>query len=293
MFFVVVRRLGIAKAANHVEKGKSDVIEDIHVQRAIDRVIRIYNHDLEMTSNERLVDSNFPQTTSLATVPRESSSYLIDRLADRSAFETGVLPLLGVNEDMNTDRPISTPGNILNDFLSVKQDVYALFQSYKHYVHPFNTIPIDLDQMEKRLCAIIEFRHNPGAEAGLEVDRIPRWLCLLHAILASGAQFSELSLERRALLSREHTKLSFELLRRIDYLARPSKEAIQTLLLLGNILQDGIKPQAALPIVRQETLLSTAFGRHPSCGDMSFEDDLPTLTSINGSKGLTYRQAMS
>lgn len=285
------------------------------------------SHHLEFTSNEGSVDPHLPQATSLATVTRESSSYLIDRPGDRSAFEVGVLPLLGINEHISTNLPIAHFDGFLNDFLSVEQDVYALFQSYKRRIH---TIPIDLDQMEKRLCAIIEFRHNLGAEVGLEVDEVPQWLCLLHAVLASGAQFSEMSLERRSLLSREHTKLASELLRRTDYLARPSKEAIQALLLLGNILQDEIKPQAAwalvgttirlarslsihirqsrsssssvtledamllrLAIVRQEALLSMALGHHPSCSDMSFEEDLPILTPGNDGEGLTYRQAMS
>ncbi|KAI0108454.1 c6 zinc finger domain-containing protein [Daldinia grandis] len=298
-----------------------------HVQLVTDT----NSHHLGFTGNESLADPHLPQATSLATVTQESSLYLTDRLDDRSAFETGVLPLLGMNEEhISTDLPIAPFGGFLNDFLSVEQDVYALFQSYKSRVHPFNTIPIDLDQLEKRLCAIIELRHNPGAEVGLEVDRVPRWLCLLHAVLASGAQFSEFPLKRRSFLSREHTKLSFELLRRADYLAQPSKEAIQTLLLLGNILQDEIKPQAAwalvgttirlaqslsvhirqsrstlstvtpedamllrLAIVRQEALLSMALGHYPSCSDMSFEEDLPILIPGSDGEGLTYRQAMS
>ncbi|KAI1649228.1 uncharacterized protein F4817DRAFT_44512 [Daldinia loculata] len=137
------------------------------------------SHHLEFTSNESSVDPHLPQATSLATVTRESSSYLIDRPGDRSAFEAGVLPLLGMNEHISTNLPIAHFHGFLNDFLSVEQDVYALFQSYKRRVHPFNTIPIDLGQMEKRLCAIIEFRHNPGAEVGLEVDKVPQWLCFI------------------------------------------------------------------------------------------------------------------
>ncbi|KAI1387611.1 c6 zinc finger domain-containing protein [Hypoxylon trugodes] len=265
-------------------------------------------------------------STSIATLAQEPSTHLIDGPSDRAAFETGVLPLLGVNEATSTEQLMTVLENaLLSSFLSVEQDVYALFRSYKHRVHPFHSIPLDLDQMEKRLCAIIEFRHSPGTDVGLDVNKIPRWLCLLHAVLAYGAQFSDMPLERRFSLSHEHTKLAFELLVKTDYLARPSKETIQTLLILGNVLQDDMKPQAAwalvgttirlaqslgmntcrpqpeslsvtegnaslrLAIVRQEALLSVAFGRSPSCSDMNFEEDLPTLTPENS---LTYRQAM-
>ncbi|KAI8966601.1 flavoprotein [Daldinia sp. FL1419] len=44
-----------------------------------------------------LANSDCPQATSLATVTRESSSYLTDRVSDRSAFETSILPLLGTH----------------------------------------------------------------------------------------------------------------------------------------------------------------------------------------------------
>ncbi|KAI0853180.1 hypothetical protein F5Y00DRAFT_134377 [Daldinia vernicosa] len=48
-----------------------------------------------------------------------------------------------------------------------------------------------------------------------------------------------------------------------------------------------------LAIVRRETLLSMALGHHPSCSNMSFEEDLPIPTPGNDGGGLTYRQAMS
>lgn len=158
---------------------------------------------LGLTSN--VVDSHPLHGASLASLTREPSSHFTNAPNELSAFDTGVLPLLGVNEHPNAAQWTATSNGLLNDFLSIEQDVYALFHSYKHRVHPFHSIPLDVDQMERRLCAIIEFRHNPGTDVGLETDKVPQWLCLLHAVLASGAQFSEVSLERRFSLSREHS----------------------------------------------------------------------------------------
>ncbi|KAI0379683.1 c6 zinc finger domain-containing protein [Hypomontagnella monticulosa] len=298
-----------------------------HPNTAGNRLLRDSPHQ----NDGGLVGLHLPPATSLMTLIQEPSSHLASGPSDRSAFERGILPLLGAIEyDTGAIHPTATFHAFLHDLLSVEQNVYVLLHSYRHRVHPFHSIPLDLDLMEKRLCAIIEFRHNPAAEVGLEMDKTPPWLCLLHAILAYGANFSELPPERRYCLTQEHMKVAFKLLVQTDYLSSPYKEAIQALLLLGNLLQDNMKPQAAwalagttvrlaqnlrihlrnprfestsmsqedvlllrLAIVRQETLLSIALGRSPSCGHMDFEDDLPALPIGDGSKGLTYRQAMS
>ncbi|KAH7026685.1 uncharacterized protein B0I36DRAFT_161285 [Microdochium trichocladiopsis] len=157
----------------------------------------------------------------------------------------------------------------------------------------------------------------------------PRLLSLLHAILAAGAQFSEMDLQNRIQVSQRHTKHALDLLRSTNYLGNPSKEAIQTLLLLGHVLQNDMKPQAAwvlggttirlaqclglhrktirssaslpldeeakylrLAIVRQDSLLALTLGRPPTSYELDFEGDLPQLSeSVRGS-GLSYLQAI-
>ncbi|KAK1518649.1 fungal specific transcription factor [Colletotrichum costaricense] len=148
--------------------------------------------------------------------------------------------------------------------------------------------------------------------------------------MAAGAQFSDMNFQDRLAVSQRHTKQSFDLLRSTDYLANPSKEAVQTLLLLGNVLQNDMKPQAAwvlggttirlaqclglhkktarppkspltdedakclrLAIVWQDALLALAFGRPPASYELDFESDLPQLSESSESSGLSYLQAMS
>ncbi|KAL0764372.1 hypothetical protein CaCOL14_013007 [Colletotrichum acutatum] len=148
--------------------------------------------------------------------------------------------------------------------------------------------------------------------------------------MAAGAQFSDMNLQDRLAVSQRHMKHSFDLLRSTDYLANPSKEAVQTLLILGNVLQNDMKPQAAwvlggttirlaqclglhkktarppkspltdeeakylrLAIVWQDALLALAFGRPPASHELDFESDLPQLSESVESSGLSYLQAMS
>jgi hypothetical protein len=55
---------------------------------------------------------------------------------------------------------------------------------------------------------------------------------------------------------------AFELLEASDYLAQPSKEALQTLLLLGNVLQNEMKPQAAWALGGTTVRLAQCLGIH-------------------------------
>ncbi|KAK1690586.1 fungal-specific transcription factor [Colletotrichum godetiae] len=241
--------------------------------------------------------------------------------ARQSAFETGILPLLGVSEEANTS--VSSCQSLPSD-----QDIVRLFELFRRRVHPFHVITYNLDAIEQRICRLINARRGPNF--GSESLEDPRWLSLLHAILAAGAQFSDMNLQDRLAMSQRHTKQSFDLLRSTDYLAAPSKEAVQTLLLLGNVLQNDMKPQAAwvlggttirlaqclglhtktahptksplpdeeakhlrLAIVWQDALLALAFGRPPGSYELDCEGDLPQLSESVEGPGLSYLQAMS
>ncbi|KAK1641483.1 fungal-specific transcription factor [Colletotrichum phormii] len=251
---------------------------------------------------------------------RRRSSRSREDPARQSAFETGILPLLGVSEEANTS--VSSYQSLPND-----QDIVRLFEIFRRRVHPFHVITCNLDAIEQRICRLINARGGP--DFGSELLEDPRWLSLLHAILAAGAQFSDMNLQDRLAMSQRHTKQSFDLLPSTDYLAAPSKEAVHTLLLLGNVLQIDMKPQAAwvlggttvrlaqclglhkktahptksplpdeeamvkLAIVWQDALLALAFGRPPGSYELDCEGDLPQLSeSVEGSS-LSYLQAMS
>ncbi|KZL64704.1 fungal specific transcription factor [Colletotrichum tofieldiae] len=265
----------------------------------------------------------FLADTSVVNMVRRGSIRSRGDPARQSAFETGVLPLLGVSEDIRTSLLSyqSLPGD---------QEIVRLFELFRRRVQPFHVITYDIDTIENKVCQLVSARSDPNFRSGSESFEDPRWLCLLHAILAAGAQFSDMPLQDRITVSQQHTKQAFDLLRSTDYLARPSKEAVQTLLLLGNVLQNDMKPQAAwvlggttirlaqclglhrkigrsstapmldegskylrLAIVWQDSLLALAFGRPPASYEMDDEDDLPQLEGSGHGHGLSYLQAMS
>ncbi|KAF5595062.1 hypothetical protein FPCIR_4687 [Fusarium pseudocircinatum] len=231
----------------------------------------------------------------------------------RTAFETGILPLLGM--DGSSDGGRGTPAGRLETTLAVDQDMISLFGFYRDRVHSFQFVVDDLTEIEKLVCSLLN--HEVQAH---QMDN--HSLCLLHAILAAGAQFSDFPIATR--LSKSSQNRSF------DLLWNPSKRLIQALLILGHVLQNNMNPRAAwvlggttvrvalsvglhqpinhcalrlspaeaqqlrLAIVWQDALLSLAFDRPPASHEMDLEPDLPILVSSDpSSQPLDYRQAMN
>jgi hypothetical protein len=114
-----------------------------------------------------------------------------------AAFETGIFPLLGMNEASNREQ---SPRSGRSDLkLADDQEIITLFSFYRDRVHPFQFVIDDLAIIEKLICSLI----NHDTEVG-QVDN--HSLCLLHAILAAGAQFSDMNTVARVRKSREECK---------------------------------------------------------------------------------------
>ncbi|KAI1052678.1 hypothetical protein LB507_009772 [Fusarium sp. FIESC RH6] len=240
----------------------------------------------------------------------------------RAAFETGIFPLLGINEASDNDQ-VHQPGRS-DPKLADDLEMIELFSLYRDRVHHFQFVIDDLDEIEKLVCSLV----NRDTKVG-QVDN--HTLCLLHAILAAGAQFSDLNNAARVSKSRQELKSALGCLGSFDWLWNPSKRLIQALLVLGHVLQNDMNPRAAwilggttirlalsiglhqpttipdtlrlkpcesqhlrLAIVWQDTLLSLAFGRPPASQEMDLESDLPTIyPNALPDQALNYRQAMN
>ncbi|KAH6871622.1 c6 zinc finger domain-containing protein [Thelonectria olida] len=264
---------------------------------------------------------------SILAMTRQNSLQPQDNPDRQRAFETGILPLLGIGGQRS-----QTTADVLEAYpctsLPSDEELLKLFEFYRDRVNPFQFKLFDLGEIEKQICGIIVARtpsalSNPPVSPGGS-----HFLALLHAILACGAQFSDLPADRRLSLSQKHSKQAFDLLRATNYLSKPRKEGLQTLLLLGNILQNDMNPQAAwilggttirlalslgiqnpqlrlsnisseeaqnlrLALVWQDALLSLAFDRPPSSHEMNQTDDLLPMSSGNDAEALNYRQAMN
>ncbi|KAH7173196.1 uncharacterized protein B0J16DRAFT_188142 [Fusarium flagelliforme] len=259
---------------------------------------------------------------SIISVARPNSAQPQSDNERRAAFETGIFPLLGMNEVSNNEQGPQPRRSDLK--LADDREMIALFSFYRDRVHPFQFVIDDLDEIEKLVCSLV----NRDKEVG-QVDN--HSLCLLHAILAAGAQFSDLNNAARVSKSREELKSALGCLGSFDLLWNPSKRLIQALLILGHVLQNDMNPRAAwilggttirlalsiglhqpttipdtlrlkhcesqhlrLAIVWQDALLSLAFGRPPASQEMNLESDLPTIyPNALPDQVLNYRQAMN
>jgi hypothetical protein len=124
----------------------------------------------------------------------------------RSAYENGVLPLLGLETD-NEDATLMTHANakILYDSLPSNQDMIRLFETHRLRCHPFHIITYNINELQTKLSKLIISRNDPAYLASIQSQDV-RWICLLHAIFAAGAQASDLPLEQQTNLSDRHSK---------------------------------------------------------------------------------------
>jgi hypothetical protein len=207
---------------------------------------------------------------SIISVARPNSAQPQSDNERRAAFETGIFPLLGMNEGSDSEqgsRPRRSHLKLADD-----QEMIALFSFYRDLVHPFQFILDDLAEIEELVCSLV----NRNTELG-KVDN--HSLCLLHAILAAGAQFSDLSTAARVSKSREECKkLTFHIysddhshvlvqsalgcLGSFDLLWNSSKRLIQALLILGHVLQNDMNPRAAWILGGTTIRLALSIGLH-------------------------------
>lgn len=149
-----------------------------------------------------IIASPLPGTT--IPSPTHDTSPTNDTSAHRTAFSLGILPLLGAgSETDNAATDGAWRGTLAQ--LSTEHGALDLFLWYRRQVHPFYAIPLDVDDIEKKFCLLLNLCDDSGGGGGPEPVRDPNWLCLLNAILAAGAQASEMPLERRLTMSRLHS----------------------------------------------------------------------------------------
>lgn len=157
-----------------------------------------------VSSSSTAAGSTLFQDNSMVTVARGRSPQGASN-ARRTAFETGILPLLGASDQ---DRPSNSsviPPTISNKRLE-EQQVFHLFEIYRSRVHPFHFIVYDLDQVERDLCRFFSTGQRTDANMNSEACNHIQWFCLVHGILASAAQFSDFQPDFRAELSQTHRK---------------------------------------------------------------------------------------
>lgn len=136
----------------------------------------------------------------------------------RAAFETGILPLLGMDGASDVGRGTST--GCSETTLALDQDMISLFGFYRDRVHSFQFVIDDLAEIEKLICSLLSRE--------IQVQHIDNHsLCLLHAIMAAGAQFSDLPTATRLSKSNQNCEHQFSPFSRLQVTHRLSARLSQ------------------------------------------------------------------
>ncbi|KAL7914404.1 hypothetical protein GGI35DRAFT_440090 [Trichoderma velutinum] len=139
----------------------------------------------------------------------------------------------------------------LLEILVQKEEVLNYFHLYRAFVFPFNPIISDINDFELELGQYLKSLDAGELSDPLREshpwtdDRYLGQIGLILATMASGVQFSDLSHVSRAQISRDLIRRAFQSLRLANYLCRPTVQAIQALLIIGNVLQNNGQSDAA------------------------------------------------
>ncbi|KAL6799650.1 hypothetical protein J3E68DRAFT_396404 [Trichoderma sp. SZMC 28012] len=139
----------------------------------------------------------------------------------------------------------------LLEILPKKEEVLKYFHLYRAFVFPFNPILADINDFELELRLYLKSLDTGELSDPLKESH--RWtddkhlgqIGLILATMASGVQFSDLSHVSRAHISRDLIRRAFQSLRLANYLCRPTVQAIQALLVIGNVLQNNGQSDAS------------------------------------------------
>ncbi|KAL3474315.1 hypothetical protein BJX99DRAFT_231968 [Aspergillus californicus] len=160
----------------------------------------------------------------------------------------------------------------LLDILPHRDEVLKFFHFYRICAYPFNPILVDVDKFESDICIYL----NAYASGEL-CDRSKisdQWtsgksvghISLLLATLAAGAHFSDIDNPQRSELCQDFARRSFQALRLANFLFRPSLDVVQSLLILGNTLQNNGQSDAAWALLGTTVRLAQTIGLHTERG---------------------------
>ncbi|PKX90744.1 Zn(II)2Cys6 transcription factor [Aspergillus novofumigatus IBT 16806] len=156
----------------------------------------------------------------------------------------------------------------LIEILPRREEVLKFFHFYRASAHPFNPILVDIDGFESVICQFLtsyasgELRDCDKISERWSSDRSVGQISLLLAALASGAHYSDLENPERSEKYQSFARRSFQSLRLANFLLRPSLEVVQSLLLLGNTLQNNGQSDAAWALLGTTVRLAQTLGLH-------------------------------
>ncbi|KAK7542480.1 fungal-specific transcription factor domain-containing protein [Phyllosticta citribraziliensis] len=202
-----------------------------------------------------------------------AAPYLSRRLGDaEGTIKDDLVPLLGLcngsnqypfmNEGEGSDRVKE-----LKSTLPTQHEVVRFYHFYRSISFPLSPIVTDIDTFEVFLSRYLE--GCAGSDLSVAIpggNRGAAHVGLLLAILAVGAQLSDLSAQERRRISRDFARRSFHAQRLANFLLRPSPTSLQGLLVLAAFLQNDGNSDAAWSLLGTIVRLAQSIGLSPSWG---------------------------
>ncbi|KAL4929745.1 putative C6 transcription factor [Aspergillus undulatus] len=225
-----------------------------------------------------------PNTLGEGTVHLGSRSVLAYILNNKSGsdqlqalLEGGILPKLGLDNESATYPFVDLWSTDMSTFdisavccaLPDDQLCKEFFAYYRDIAGAIYPVIEDVVLFERNLDLLL---HNKAAAGGVykaDDDQAQRpfgmsiaYLGLLFAVLASGCQSSDLPGKERELSSQVYVCCSYQCLRMTNFLSQPTIEAIQTLLVIGNVLSYNMNPGVSYVLLGMTLRMGLALGLH-------------------------------
>ncbi|KKP00159.1 fungal specific transcription factor [Trichoderma harzianum] len=165
----------------------------------------------------------------------------------------------------------TTPENRHASLLSLAphtDEIQRFIPLYRHTIHPFVPLLVDIDEFELRVCEYLESR--AAGDLRHDSKTLNQWftgkgintIAVILATLSCSSYFSDISITERSTTALKFVARAFQALRLANYMLRPSVEAVQTLLLLGNTLQNTGQSDGSWILLGTTIRLAQALGLH-------------------------------
>ncbi|OJD13421.1 hypothetical protein AJ78_06130 [Emergomyces pasteurianus Ep9510] len=213
---------------------------------------------------------------------RSVIAYLLGRSgtsqeASQALLEGGILPKLGLDNESATYPFVDLWSTDISTFdmravcaVLPDEDQCRMFvQRYRDIGATIYPVIPDIEQFEANLDTLLQNRAMWGGlhpESSDETDKpygmSLAFIGLLFAALAAGCQSSDLPSKERELTSQVYVCCSYQFLRMTNFLSQPTLEAIQTLLIIGNVLSYNMNPGVSYVLLGMTLRMGLALGLH-------------------------------
>ncbi|KAI9933147.1 hypothetical protein MW887_007618 [Aspergillus wentii] len=195
----------------------------------------------------------------------------------QALLEGGILPKLGLDNESATYPFVDLWSSDMSTFdvsavcsaLPIDQQCKEFFVYYRDIAGAIYPVLEDVNQFEMNLDLLLQSRASMGGMYRADADSAQRpfgvtiaYLGLLFAVLASGCQSSDLPSKERELTSQVYVCCSYQCLRMTNFLSQPTIEAIQTLLVIGNVLSYNMNPGISYVLLGMTLRMGLALGLH-------------------------------